>query len=323
MANYRAIKGLEIQVQSSDPSDPPKGRVWYNTTAGTIKVAGAGGWSSGGLINTARAGLGSANVGTNTAGLNMGGDTPTHVQSEEYDGTTWTIVNNMSTTQTAGGSCGTQTAAAYYGGYSPIPSGPPTTKTDITQEYDGTSWTSVNTLNTNRTDAGGGGGTQTSAMFYGGWMPPSTNVTESYDGTSWTNEPNFNQAASTDRGGCGTIPAFVIWGGNIGSASTATEEFDATSWTTVNSLGVGRINSRGFGIQTAAISAGNNPSGPNVVVESYDGTSWAVASALSTGRYQAAASGTTTSGMTFGGSPSTATTEEWSDPAITTITTST
>ena len=56
MATYRAIRGLEIQVQSSDPSDPPKGQVWYNTTSGTLKVAGAGTWSS--QASTTRSGLG-------------------------------------------------------------------------------------------------------------------------------------------------------------------------------------------------------------------------------------------------------------------------
>ena len=50
MATYKALKGLEVQIQSSDPAAPSKGQIWYNTTGGVLKIAGAGAWSSGGNL---------------------------------------------------------------------------------------------------------------------------------------------------------------------------------------------------------------------------------------------------------------------------------
>ena len=50
MADYRAIKGLPIQVLSSDPSNLNAGQVWYNSTLGKVRGAklAAGSWASGG-----------------------------------------------------------------------------------------------------------------------------------------------------------------------------------------------------------------------------------------------------------------------------------
>ena len=73
MATYRAVKGLEIQNQSSDPSNPVKGQVWYNTTAGVLKVTGAGAWSSGGSLLTASHNAYASNAGTQTACIVFGG----------------------------------------------------------------------------------------------------------------------------------------------------------------------------------------------------------------------------------------------------------
>jgi hypothetical protein len=56
---------------------------------------------------------------------------------------------------------------------------------DATEEYDGTTWTSSNSLNTGRTSLAGAG-TQTAALAFGGGDPPYTGATELYDGTSWT-----------------------------------------------------------------------------------------------------------------------------------------
>jgi hypothetical protein len=56
---------------------------------------------------------------------------------------------------------GTQTAALAFGGYTP----PATTA--ATEEYNGSTWTSVNSMNTARRYVGGAG-TQTAALAFGG-----------------------------------------------------------------------------------------------------------------------------------------------------------
>jgi hypothetical protein len=54
-------------------------------------------------------------------------------QTEEYDGSTWTVVNAMNTARHYLAGCRTQTAAISFGG------GPTSTGT-ATEQYDGTSW---------------------------------------------------------------------------------------------------------------------------------------------------------------------------------------
>jgi hypothetical protein len=37
MAEYKGIKGFNIQTVSSDPANPLVGEVWYNSTSATVK----------------------------------------------------------------------------------------------------------------------------------------------------------------------------------------------------------------------------------------------------------------------------------------------
>ena len=76
---------------------------------------------------------------------------------------------------------GTQTAAVTAGGYSA-----PTGHTNIVESWNGTSWTTVTSMSTNRS-GGGGVGIQTSGLAFGGYNGSAyTNASESYNGTSWT-----------------------------------------------------------------------------------------------------------------------------------------
>jgi hypothetical protein len=59
MADYKNIKGFNIQYLDSDPPNPIEGQMWFNSTTQTLKGAEAGGvaagtWASGGNLNTAR-----------------------------------------------------------------------------------------------------------------------------------------------------------------------------------------------------------------------------------------------------------------------------
>jgi hypothetical protein len=61
----------------------------------------------------------------------------------------------------------------------------PTTNSNATEEYDGSTWGPGGNLNTTRV-VGAGFGTQTAAIAAGGETPPGalSNATESYNGTS-------------------------------------------------------------------------------------------------------------------------------------------
>jgi hypothetical protein len=39
MATYKEIKGTQIEVLESDPSNPVEGQVWYNSTSNVLKGA--------------------------------------------------------------------------------------------------------------------------------------------------------------------------------------------------------------------------------------------------------------------------------------------
>ena len=132
---------------------------------------------------------------------------------------TWATGNNMNTARQALAGTGTQTAALAFGGS-------PTTA--VTEKYDGTNWTTVNSMNTARTAAGAG--TQTAALAFGGTIPGSplptqTAATEKYDGTNWTTVNSLN-TGRTSLEGTGTQTAALAFGGTIPPVvSAATEEW--------------------------------------------------------------------------------------------------
>jgi hypothetical protein len=73
-----------------------------------------------------------------------------------------------------------------------------------------------------------GCGTQTSALAFGGDLPPTTGATEQYDGTSWTSTTSMSTARYL-LAGAGTQPAALTFGGDTGTAVlAATEEFTIT-----------------------------------------------------------------------------------------------
>jgi hypothetical protein len=71
MTDYINIKGQNIEVVSSDPSNPTLGQIWYNSTSQTLKGQGfaAGSWASATSMGTARAEL--AGAGTQTCSFSF------------------------------------------------------------------------------------------------------------------------------------------------------------------------------------------------------------------------------------------------------------
>jgi hypothetical protein len=162
------------------------------------------------------------------------------------------------TARTQGGGVGDQTAALAYGGR------PPSTPATATESYDGSSWTSVNSMNTGRMEMGYGG-SQTIAIAFGGQIPPSsakTNLTEEWDGSSWT-QSSATSAQTAFGAGCGTQSLALFCLLNNGSNITNTEEynsnintFTAASWASGGNIGTTRRNMAAGGITSAGIIAG-------------------------------------------------------------------
>jgi hypothetical protein len=309
MAGYNEIRGLRVKYLSADPSNAEDGQVWYNSTTGNLRVAGVlgtGAWASGGNVNTSRT---TASAGTQNANVIFGGqmsNPPYADQSivEEYNGSSWSEVNNYPIAVGNLSGTGTQTAALGFGGYPNV---------TTTNEYDGTNWTSGGALGTGR-ELLAGIGVQTAALAAGGLVRPSTNTTavEQYNGSSWTSAPSLNTGLY-GRNGIGTTSAALASGGN--PSSNAVEEYNGSSWTTVNTRPYSASTAMGSGIQTAALNYGGNPAGVVTTTVSYDGTNWSAESAMATGRSMGGGSpsGTTSAALASTGYPGTAT-EEFTEP---------
>ena len=240
----------------------------FNSSTNTIT---AGAWASGGALNVPR--QQTYGAGSQTAGLIFGGEGPPGArnQTEEYDGSTWTAVNNMPATNKDHAGFGIQTAAVACGG------SPNTTSIN----YDGTNWTaSPGSLNTGRTNAGGTG-TQTAGLTFGGY--PSITATEEYGGSTWTTGGAL-PASRSNIFAAGTQTAALGAGGGP-PTSTNTYEYDGSSWTAGNALISGTIDARGGGTQTDALYAGGylHPgSGNPTTTLGYDGTNWSTRPSLAT-----------------------------------------
>jgi hypothetical protein len=109
----------------------------------------------------------------------------------------------------------------------------PTPVTGATEEYDGSTWTSVNPMNTAR-DRLGGAGIQTAALGFGGYSTANTGATEEYDGTSWTTSPGSMATARRLLAGAGTQSLALAFGGlTTTQVAGATEEYTGAAPTTV------------------------------------------------------------------------------------------
>ena len=336
MADYKGIKGFNVQSLSSDPSNLAQGEIWYNSTSNTLKgFANIGAsWASGGNLNTGRSGAGSA-TGTTSAGLcaNGGGPAPAadEQNTETYDGSSWTQTGNATNANnTLSGMSGTVTAAFIFGQIAACDS------------YNGSTWSDPgNDMNTARMGGGSGGGPsgQTSSIFCSGYIftgPPGpnyrTNLVESYNGSTWTEVGDTNTARlyQASAQGAPQTTALEFGGESVDWPSTPdyvtkTEQYNGTAWTEVGDLNNGRKEAGSFGISTAAFAAGGlQPGTPPYFnkTEQYNGTAWTEVANMATTRSYAMSAGSSTAAFAAGGTtpPSTNVTEEWADPTYATLT---
>jgi len=329
MTKYREIKGTLIQNVSADPPASFEGQVWYNTTSNALKIdkgALVSAWSTGGALNTG--GKGMIGVGTQTAALVAGRDGATFSgDTELYNGTSWTEVNNVPYNIFAWAGAGTQTAALGFGGYSPSPPSSPSAKT---VSWNGTNWTQVNDLNKARY-FNAGAGTQTSALTSGGTgptQPTAPTSTESWNGTNWTNVADVPATPGGADGVGESNTAFLQLGGYspaIPGPRDTTLSWNGSSWTSLNSMNSTHYQGGAAGTTTSALifSGAPGPTG-NTTTESWNGTNWTTVSPLNVGRTEMAGAGASNvSSLAVGGGPAFTSTEEWSQTGgIETITSS-
>jgi hypothetical protein len=256
MADYKNIKGFNIQYLDSDPPNPIEGQMWFNSTSQTLKGVEAGGapagtWASGGSLNTGT--NSQVGAGTQTAALNISGSSTARTTVvESYDGSSWSTVTSVNVARNEAGGCGTQTAALFVGGTS---NNTPAIEGN-TELYNGTSWTEVNNMTSARDNLVQAFGTQTASIVAGGAPGPVATFTESWNGTSWTEVSDLpapralaaqtgTQTAGLLISGFTTLPAYA--------RPTSVLSWNGSSWTEIADVNSGRDRSLASGIQTAAL----------------------------------------------------------------------
>ena len=168
-------------------------------------------------LNQIRSNLAGSGV-SNTSALAFGGEinTPELANTETWDGTSWTEVNDLNTARHALAGCGTQTAALCIGG---------SNSPALTESWNGTSWTEVADLNTGRSYLGASiQGTPSTTIVFGG--SPTTAKTEEWNGSSWAEVNDLNTARYIVAGS-GTATAALAFGGDTAgpTITAATEEW--------------------------------------------------------------------------------------------------
>ena len=221
--------------------------------------------------------------------------------TEEYDGTTWTEVNDMiDNGATSGG--GTSEAAIATGGNH---------RTGCTEEWNGTNWTEVNNQILNNT---GNGvmktlsiGQSSEALVISGFEYQAPyGHTEEWNGTNWATANPMNHSSKAWHGGAGTANAGITAGGPFGSnVVSCTEEWNGTNWTEGPSALISNMKAVSMaGSQNDTLLAGfvqnsgyqsngllNNPNTNSADTICWNGISWATSATLGVRRMGMSAAG--------------------------------
>ena len=269
-------------------------------------VITAGSWATGGSLNTARRNV--AGAGIQTSALAFGGEGPQTGKTELYNGTSWSEQNDLNTARNTLGGTGTSTAAIAFGGEVSGPSShtetwngsswttspnslntptrsnsgfgttssainmgglyPSPTRTNVCEEWGGTSWTIVTSLPT-AVNLLSGFGVETAGVACGGSDGSLTAATYEWGGSSWTTSGSMNTARQSAVSGTGSQTDGLLCGGQASpGVTTVTEGYDGTSWSTRPSMGTARSSGSGLGpssVSTAGLFAGGYAGPPGDV----------------------------------------------------------
>ena len=259
-------------------------------------------WTQQSNLSTGREQVNAAGASSSSS-LCIGGLVSTTIQTatEEYSFTTlaagtWASGENLNTARDQVGNAGASSTNALAFG------GTPPGQLDITESYDGSSWTEVGDLNTTRRLIDGIGTTNTAALAAGGYDDPGyQTINEIWNGTSWTEGTDLNSAHGAG-GSAGTSTSGLVFAGAPGGPMVTCESWDGSSWTEVADLSDGRRHMGSAGTtNTAAIGFGGDTPGVTANTEVWNGTSWTEVNNLNTAREQLTGAGTSTAALAIGG----------------------
>jgi len=239
---------------AGDPAADPSGN-------GQTESYNGSSWTEVNDLTNFRSSVGGA--GIQTSAVVFGGNSGTIPSAtrnsvgntESWNGTSWTEVNDLNTARRQMGNSGVDnTSALAFSGYND----PLSSSVTNVESWNGTSWTETTDVNTARTNVGSNG-TQTSALLYGGFGPGRSAQTEFWNGTSWTEVNDLGTSRYGIRGAGADNTAAVGFGGEsapAGGYQAITEVWNGTSWTEVADLSTAGTNRAGNGTAASALASG-------------------------------------------------------------------
>jgi hypothetical protein len=235
-------------------------------------------------------------------------------ETQEWNGTTWSIGCNMIQGRRSVGGSGTTFNGLLAGGRCGTPS---SVDQVLTEEYtknllqpftytaapSSDSWSGGANIITGRHQMAGTG-TQNASLAIGGYNTSVVTGTEEYDGSAWSAGGTIITSRFHFLGAAGTQNAGLVFGGYVGPAgSNATEEYGGTSWTSGgNLIRADRASQSFIGTQNAAVGAGGIDN--NTCHEHYNGSSWSSQTASPANMACYAGGGTQNGFFIAGGQPS-------------------
>jgi len=187
---------------------------------------------------------------------------------------------------------------------------------NVTEEYDGTSWSGGGAQNTTAAQRIGFG-TLTAGVVAGGYEPGATAAVEEYNGTSWTSVTSMPETG-WDRAGCGIETSGLVWAGAPFGVTT-TWEYGGTSWTAGGASPAVRNTTGNGATQDAGFMAGGESPGFSNQAATYNGTAWTTVTNYPISRAGVMSNGPNTDTIAAGGNPPAATTNsnKWDGSAWT------
>ena len=308
MATYKEIRGSQIEAVATDPSYPVEGQVWYNTTSNVLKgqaATAAGAWSSAPALNTGRQEMGGN--GTTTSALAYGGSTGSSYQvtnTELYNGSSWTEVNDLNQGRNHFSSTGANATAALAIAGMTYPGG--SLSPAIVEQFNGTNWTEIADLPSAHANGTAFGTTSAAFALAAQDSAAANEAVDYYNGSTWTAVNDINTGRN-NAAACGLSTSALLVCGYAPSASARVanvESFNGTNWaeTTDYPTALNALEASGSA-STSAIAFGGNAPAAQTLAATYNGSSWTVTGSLATANAQMGKSSgiPNTAALSFGG----------------------
>ena len=189
----------------------------------------------------------------------------TYTETETWNGSAWTEVNNIPTVLYRIAAFGTSTAGITAAGAKNHPA------SDSSESYswDGTNWTDGPNVNTPRSYQMGLG-TSTAGMIVGGYIQSPASMignTEIWNGSAWTEVNDLNTARrSGGASKIGSTSEGIVFGGSTPPTTAKTEVYNGTSWSETADLATARVGMPG-GVGTGSLAlcfGGSTPASPDI-----------------------------------------------------------